>query len=34
MAPKDVSKDKESQVWKNLYEKNYTIKEEKEVNLV
>ena len=26
MASKDVTKDKESQVWKNLYEKNYTKK--------
>ena len=33
MASKDVNKDKETQIWINLYEKRL-IKEEKEVNLV
>ena len=32
MASKDVNKDKETQIWINLYEKR-PIKEEKEVNL-
>ena len=34
MAPKNVHRDKETQVWINLYKKGSPANKEKEVNLV
>ena len=34
MAPKDVNKDNDTQVWVNLYKKDSLINEEKQVNLL